>query len=177
VAENVTVAESGIHELGVFATIDFAPGEVILSIDDSRAVDDAHPIAAEEHRYCDYLEAGRTILMQIPERYINHSCRPNVFVKTLAGVRHVFALRDIAAGEEIAYDYCVNGYGDTVWDCNCGAVGCRRSIHSDFFRLPLSLQEEYLPLLDEWFKQERAMDVAALEAVLSRRPPKIHIAR
>jgi hypothetical protein len=177
VTKDVTVAESSIHELGVFATIDFAAGDIILSIDDSREVDDAHPVSPEEGRYRDYLEAGRTILMQIPERYINHSCRPNVFVKTLNGVRHVVALYDIVAGEEIAYDYCVNGYGDTVWDCSCGVAGCRRSIHSDFFHLPLNLQEEYLPLLDEWFRKERAQDIAALEAVLARRSPRTRIAR
>jgi hypothetical protein len=92
--------------------------------------------------------------MQFPERHINHSCDPNVYVRTVNGRRLVIALRDIAEGAEIAYDYCINGSGDTVWTCHCGAARCRRSIHSDFFHLPPALQQEYLPLLDDWFVAE-----------------------
>jgi hypothetical protein len=76
----------------------------------------------------------------------------------------VIALREIHAGEEITYDYCVNGYGDTVWTCRCGAARCRHSIHSDFFHLPLDLQKAYLPLLDEWFRKERSDDIERLLA-------------
>ena len=107
--------------------------------------------------------------MQAPERYINHCCRPNTFVQTRDGLRHVIALRPIAAGEEITYDYCVNGYGDTIWTCDCRDPQCRRTMHSDFFHLPLDLQLEYLPLLDEWFRRERAGDVRRLEERLARR--------
>lgn len=59
--------------------------------------------------------------------------------------------RDIAAGEEITHDYCINGFGDTVWQCNCGSARCRRTIHSDFFRLPRELQIEYLPYLTDLY--------------------------
>jgi hypothetical protein len=97
--------------------------------------------------------------MQFPERYINHSCDPNVYVATLDGERVVIALRDISAGEEIAYDYCINGGGDTLWTCHCGAGRCRRTIHSDFFHLPAQLQLEYLPLLDMWFQNERSAEI------------------
>ena len=163
----VAVVESGIDGLGVFATSGFGPGETVLTIDDSRIADAAHPVLPEERRHCDYLEGGKTVLMQVPERYINHSCRPNVFVRTIDGIRHVLALRQIRAGEEITYDYCINGYGDVVWQCHCGSVDCRRSIHSDFFHLPLEIQREYLPLLDEWFRRERAADIAGTEKALS----------
>jgi len=166
IGSSVVVSKSEINGLGVFATVDIAPGDTVLAIDDSRVVDADHPVLPEERRHCDYLEGGKTVLMQIPECYINHSCRPNVFVRTLSGVRHVLALRPITAGEEITYDYCINGYGDTVWRCNCGAAGCRHIIHSDFFHLPLEVQKEYLPLLDEWFRKERAQDLARTESAL-----------
>jgi uncharacterized protein len=162
----VIVRESRIHGFGIFAAVNFSLGETVLAIDDSRIVDEEHPITAEEEHHCDYLEAGKTILMQPPERHINHSCDPNVFVRTRDGTRHVLALRGIRAGEEITYDYCVNGYGDVVWSCNCGTSRCRRTIHSDFFHLPLELQREYLPLLDEWFRKERSQDVERLKAKL-----------
>jgi hypothetical protein len=42
-------------------------------------------------------------------------------------------------------------------------------IHSDFFHLPTELQREYLPLLDDWFREERIAEVKVLEDALSRR--------
>jgi hypothetical protein len=75
----------------------------------------------------------------------------------------VIALHEIAAGDEITYDYWINGSGDTVWVWHCGASDCRRQIHSDFFHLPGDLQREYLPLLDSWFREERADEVARLQ--------------
>ena len=160
---SVLVRESPIHGAGVFAARDFSAGDVVLSIDDSHVVDNEHRVSASEEIYCDYLEAGKTVCMQVPERHINHSCDPNVFVRTTNGIRYVLARRDIQAGEEITYDYCVNGYGDVVWTCHCGAPRCRGAIHSDFFQLPLEAQREYLPLLDEWFRKERLREIEELE--------------
>jgi hypothetical protein len=169
----VLVHQSNINGLGVFAERPFRMGEAILEIDDSRIVDGSHPLdSSDDPRHCDYLEAGKTVLMQTPERHINHSCDPNAYVKTIAGKRLVIALRDIANGEEITYDYCINGYGDTVWTCVCGASRCRHTIHSDFFHLPVELQRAYLPLLDDWFRQERTAEVSALETLLSGKSDK-----
>ena len=164
----VLVDESNINGLGVFAAQPFRMDEVVLEIDDSHILDEAHPLGpADDPRHCDYLEAGKTVLMQPPERHINHSCDPNTYVKTIASKRLVLALRDIATGEEITYDYCINGSGDTVWTCACGASRCRHMIHSDFFHLPVELQCAYLPLLDDWFRQERTAEISVLQTVLS----------
>lgn len=157
------VRESEINGTGVFADIGFSAAQVVLAIDDSYVVDHEHPVPSGEEEHCDYLEVGKTVWMQAPERYINHSCEPNVFVRTSGGIRLVLALREIEAGEEITYDYCVNGHGDVVWTCNCGAARCRHAIHSDFFHLPLNLQKEYLPLLDEWFRKERRQEIENLK--------------
>lgn len=163
----VAVRSSIIEGLGVFAAQPFPKGAVVQVIDDSRIVDDLHPIGrGDDARHCDYLEAGKVILMQPPERHINHSCDPNTYVKTSRGRRRVVALRDIQPGDEITYDYCINGGGDTVWTCHCGSARCRHEIHSDFFHLPVELQREYLPLLDDWFRRERSAEVARLESRL-----------
>jgi SET domain-containing protein len=160
----VAVQSSSIAGKGVIAKGPFRRGEIILEIDDSRIVDQAHPLGPhDDARHCDYLAAEKVILMQAPERYINHSCDPNTYVKTVDGKRVVVALRAIAEREEITYDYCINGGGDTVWTCRCGAPRCRREIHSDFFHLPIELQREYLPLLDTWFREERADEVQHLQ--------------
>ena len=158
---------SRIDGQGVFAETSFLEGQTILEIDDSRVVDERNPLGpADDSRHCDYLARGTVVLMQPPERYINHCCQPSTYVKTVDGRRLVIALRNIAAGEEITYDYCINSGGDTVWNCHCGAERCRHTIHSDFFHLPLELQLEYLPLLDEWFREERAAEVQRLQNLI-----------
>ena len=74
--------------------------------------------------------------MQPPERFINHRCDPNTFIRTIAGDRYVVALREIHPGDEITYDYCINGDGDTAWDCSCKSPECRKRHLSGFFHLP-----------------------------------------
>ena len=161
------VRASRIDGQGVFAETSFLEGQTILEIDDSRVVDERNPLGpGDDSRHCDYLARGTVVLMQPPERYINHCCQPSTYVKTVDGKRLVIALRNIAAGEEITYDYCINSGGDTVWNCHCGAERCRHTIHSDFFHLPLELQLEYLPLLDDWFREERAVEVQRLQNLI-----------
>jgi hypothetical protein len=103
-ANSVTVGASRINGTGVFAASRFASGDVVLAIDDSHAVDAGHPVPPGEEHHCDCLEHGRTVWMQPPERYINHSCDPNVYVRTVDSVRQVVAIREIDTEEEIAYD-------------------------------------------------------------------------
>lgn len=163
-ADGIEVRDSSVEGKGVFADRPFHAGERVLTIHDSRTVDDQHPLGpGDDPRHCDYLAAVRVVLMQPPERHINHSCDPNVYVKTIDGRRVVIAIRDIAAGEEVAYDYCINSGGDTVWTCRCGSSRCRKTIHSDFFHLPVERQKEYLPLLDDWFRREHSAQIAELE--------------
>ena len=153
----VVVRQSSIEGLGGFAATDIPQGEVVLEIDDSRAISEDNPLRlqdGEAERHCDYLAKGKVALMQSPERYINHSCQPNSYTKTTGKVREVLALHGIRPGDEITFDYAINGFGNTVWECNCGSARCRGTIHSDFFHLPVELQLEYLPLLDGWYVEE-----------------------
>lgn len=163
---DVVVAESKIHGLGVFATREFAQDEIILPIDDSRVVDNDHPLRihlGEKSYHCDYLADGKVVLMPSPERHINSCCDPNTYVKTINGVRHVTARRPINSGEEITYDYIIDCHGGDVWQCSCGSSRCRGTIVSSFFELPVELQLEYLPLLNKWFIEEHREKVAALQ--------------
>jgi uncharacterized protein len=149
----VEVQESPIHCQGVFATRAYRRGERVLAIDDSRVVTDDTPLdpqKGEFEHHQDYL-GNHVVLMQEPERYINHCCEPNAYVKTLDGVRWVIAYRDISPGDEITYDYCINSYGDEQWECHCGHPKCRKVHHTDFFNLPDAKVREYLPLLDDWY--------------------------
>jgi uncharacterized protein len=149
------VKPSPIHGLGVFAARDFRAGEVIFDTSELRLVTDEDPLRdGEEERHCDWLADGRQILLPAPARYINHSCNPTAWKQYRNVVRRcATALRNIRAGEEITHDYCIDGFGDAVWECSCGSESCRKFIQSDFFELPLKLQIEYLPYLSDLYKR------------------------
>ena len=162
---DVYVAESKIHGLGVFAARAFAEGETVLLMDDSRVVDEEHPLRPELGEYahhCDYLEGGKVVLQGWPERHINSSCDPSAYARRRGGESVVVARRRIRAGEEITCDYIIDCHGGEVWQCNCGSARCRGTIVSSFFELPLARQLEYLPLLNEWFVGEHGEEVEAL---------------
>ena len=162
----VFTADSPIHGTGVFAASPFDPGEIVLKIDDTRVVTDADPLdpaKGELEHHCDYLAGGKVVLMQPPERFINHRCDPNTYARTLAGDRYVVALREIRPGDEITYDYCVNGDGDTEWACDCGSPACRKVHLSGFFHLPVEVQARYLALLDDWFIADHREEVEILK--------------
>jgi SET domain-containing protein len=57
-------------------------------------------------------------------RLINHSCAPNCRAETIRGRIWIIAATDIAAGEELTFDY---GYGYSEWrlhPCRCGSKNC-----------------------------------------------------
>ena len=151
---NVRISESEIHGTGVFARKHLICGEVILIFDDSRLVDDDHPLAdSESSEHCDYLPNGAVVLMQEPERHINHSCSPNVYVYSTDHERYLLAMTEIDEGEELTYDYSINAVEGDIWECQCGSANCRGEHKCDFFYLPLERQTQYLPFLDPWFAQ------------------------
>lgn len=67
-------------------------------------------------------------------RFINHSCTPNCEAEISRGRVFIFALRDIAVGEELCYDYAYQRSGDEtesdeeLYRCLCGTADCRGSI-------------------------------------------------
>jgi hypothetical protein len=57
-------------------------------------------------------------------RFINHSCAPNCRVEVIRGHIWIVARRDLAADEELTYDY---GFPFAEWrlhPCRCGAPRC-----------------------------------------------------
>jgi SET domain-containing protein len=60
--------------------------------------------------------------------YINHSCEPNAFMKTVHNHILFMALRDIKPGEEITVDYESTLHPNSK-KCTCGARSCRGTIN------------------------------------------------
>jgi hypothetical protein len=166
-SNSVYTAPSRIHGTGVFAARAYRAGERIHRRNIARDVTADAPLRADlgefEHHQ-DWLGGGRVVLLGVPDRYLNHCCEPNSYVREIDGVQYIYAYRDIAEDEELTNDYSTAGGGDTVWHCNCGALTCRRTMHSDYFHLPLLKQVEYLPLQPQWFFDERRAEFDALRA-------------
>jgi SET domain-containing protein len=62
--------------------------------------------------------------------FINHSCDANCETSEEMGRIWIKAIRRIAAGEEITYDYCLYDGGEDEALCNCGATLCRGTMYS-----------------------------------------------
>jgi SET domain-containing protein len=53
--------------------------------------------------------------------YLNHSCEPSAWIRGLA----VIALRDIAAGEGVTFDYNATEFAMAEpFECHCGTASC-----------------------------------------------------
>lgn len=69
-----------------------------------------------------------------PAEWVNHSCAPNA---GMSGQVALVALRPIAAGEEVCYDYAMSdGSAYDEFVCRCGAAPCRHRVTGDDWRLP-----------------------------------------
>jgi SET domain-containing protein len=71
--------------------------------------------------------------------FINHSCAPNLGIR---GQLLFVARRDIAAGEELTYDWAMEEHGASRTRCRCGARGCRRVLTGRDWKIP-RLQRRY----------------------------------
>jgi len=82
--------------------------------------------------------------------HLNHSCEPNL---GLQGQIVYIALRDIAADEELTFDYATNSDEPEEMICRCGAPTCRGKVTGDDWREP-DLQRKYDGYFS-WFIQRR----------------------
>lgn len=74
--------------------------------------------------------------------FINHCCNPNAGLK---GQIFLVAMRDIAAGEEITFDYATvvaEWVGMEPLSCNCQSSSCRKTIEAHDWQRK-ELQEKY----------------------------------
>jgi SET domain-containing protein len=131
-APGLSIRKSPINGQGCFATISFKCGRKIAEYTGERITDlEARRRGGRAKlRICDI--DGRWSLDGSRggngTHYINHSCRPNAYMKTLYGHVLFFALRDIRPDEEITVDYEDTLHPNTK-RCRCGAATCRGTIN------------------------------------------------
>lgn len=113
---------AGAHGQGVFAERPYAAGETIL-VFTGEELSTAEAERRGLRRHCLDVGPGRQLYVDPPARFVNHGCDPNA---GLRGAVTLGALRPIAAGEEIRFDYsaCMP---DASWslDCRCASPLCR----------------------------------------------------
>jgi SET domain-containing protein len=69
-----------------------------------------------------------------PARFLNHSCEPNCEALLEDDRVWIVAIRDIAAGEELTFNYGFDLEDYQLYPCRCGAASCIGYILSgDFF--------------------------------------------
>ena len=132
-APGLAIAPSRINGKGCFATVHFPRGRKIAEYVGERIPDlEATQRAMNRRvlRICDVdgewsIDGSRG---GNGTHYINHSCAPNTYVRTIYGHVVFFALRDIQPGEEITIDYEHTLHPDSK-RCRCGASNCRRTIN------------------------------------------------
>ncbi len=139
----IRVRRSRVHGTGVFAASAIRKGKRIAEYTGDRishAEADrryAHKADDDNHTFL-FTVSNRTVIDGgvggSPARFINHACSPNC--ETLIEDNRVFieAIRPIAAGEEIGYDYMIDRDPtdppniDEIFACRCGAKTCRGSM-------------------------------------------------
>ena len=120
--DGVEVRDSKIQGKGLYARRAFAPGEVVLHWNLSQTIpkERMSSLPPEELRYTHPLDEERVLIVQPPERFVNHSCNSNTEVFDFCDV----AIVPIARGDEITSDYGLDG-AVVSFQCLCGHANCR----------------------------------------------------
>ena len=139
---------------GLFAREAIASGEkvvvwdgVLMSLEEFKH--DGGPVLAAQ------VEEGLllTTVNETPGDWINHSCDPNVGIQ---GQVCLVAMRDIAAGEELCYDYAfTDSDAFDEFDCACGCGACRGRVTGEDWKLT-QLQDRYGEFFSDYLKRRIA---------------------
>ncbi len=142
-SRRIQTRRSGVHGKGVFALTDIAEGEVIIeyvgAIISWKEAQRRHPHdpADPNHTFYFHIDETRVIDALVggnSSRWINHACDPNCEADEQEGRVFIKALRNIAAGEELNYDYGLiidERYTPKLkaeYPCWCGASQCRGTL-------------------------------------------------
>ncbi len=139
----IQTRRSGVHGKGVFALQPIPRGEVVIEYTgqvitwEEAQARHPHDPAQPNHTFYFHIDADHVIDGKFDgnsARWINHSCDPNCWADEQDGRIFITARRDIAAGEELNYDYGLiieERYTKKLkaeYPCWCGAANCRGTL-------------------------------------------------
>jgi SET domain-containing protein len=128
----LVVRPSPIHAVGVYTTTAIRKATRIVEYVGEHITPDEADRRYEgaSRTYLYGLEDGKTVIDGHGlGAYLNHSCDPNCEVDEIKGRVWIFALRDIAPGEELLWDYNLYDDEDPA-PCYCGSPKCRGTMYS-----------------------------------------------
>jgi len=131
----LAIRRSPIHSDGVYATVPIKNGALVAEYTGPRLTY-AEADATYEHSPRTYLfgmiDGVHVIDGDGIAAFINHSCDPNCEADEIKGRVIIRAIRNIAAGEELVYDYNLyDGDKDDLALCVCRTKKCRGSMYSE----------------------------------------------
>jgi hypothetical protein len=139
-----TEVRSTEHGHGVFATWAHRRGERVMVTSGVRL--------NHQTEHTIQISLRQHLEPRFPVRLINHSCNPNLGVKTtLQGLPDFYALRDLRAGEELTFDYAMTELMhvpradqalEFSLECHCGEPSCRGQL-GYYSTLPASHKRRY----------------------------------
>jgi SET domain-containing protein len=136
----VQVRESGVHGKGVFALRDIRAGATVLEYTGERISwkealrRHPHDPTQPNHTFYFHIDDQHVIDANVggnAARWINHACDTNCEADEVDGRIFIKTVRDVAAGEELFYDYgLVIDERQTAklkkeYACHCGSPRCR----------------------------------------------------
>jgi hypothetical protein len=126
------IKKSPFHGLGCFATVRLLKGSRIAEYTGERITrkEAMRRMRRSNGKRISELRADCYIDGSVngnQTQYINHSCDPNSDVFVMGGSLIIFALREIAPGEEITVDY-LNSFDHDQSVCQCRTPSCRQRI-------------------------------------------------
>jgi SET domain-containing protein len=127
------IRSSAIHAAGCYTTTPIRKGTRVAEYTGPRLSKEEADVCYEESpvTYLFGLGDGSVVIDgHCAAMFINHSCNGNCETSEEDGRVWVTAIRNIPAGEEITYDYCLYDGGEDEAVCNCGAKNCRGTMYS-----------------------------------------------
>jgi hypothetical protein len=132
---SIIVKSSSLHGAGVYTTAPIAKGTRVLEYTGPRLTRKQTDgmYSDNEVTYLFTMDDNETVIDGFGmAAFVNHSCDPNCESDQIDNRIYIIALRDLAAGEELLYDYCLwDGEPDDEAPCYCGSVNCRGTMYSE----------------------------------------------
>ena len=132
-AQGLIVRSSEIHAAGCYTTRAIRKGQRVCEYDGPR-MSKKEADTRYQDRSVTYLigygESDGVIDGFGAAMFMNHCCEPNCETEEENGRIFVVALRNIAPGEELVYEYNLWDSDDATQDCYCGKPKCRGTMFS-----------------------------------------------
>ncbi len=159
----------------LYTTCDIKSGEVVFAFQGRvKKIEEATPMGLQIGENL-FLEADKYDPYRFDE-FTNHSCDPNGYAAFRNGHPYFTAIRDIKAGEELAFNYNTTEWdmweqeaimkAPSVFICQCKTEACLGRIMG-FRYLPIEQKLKLRPYLSPYLEEQLEAELASLRQLIS----------